>query len=195
MDLSAVEPFVVRKGPDDTGDEFVRFEFTMYPAKDAASDGELSHDRWSVDEPLEHVHPYQEEWWEVQSGELQFEFAGERADRTVSAGEEVVVPKGVDHRHWNATGDPARVVFERRPALETDEWAESLFALAQQRDCGANGVPGPLQLAVVFDAYPETYLAALPVSVQKVAYATLAPVGRLLGLEATHRAEAFDVRQ
>lgn len=185
IDFSAVNPHVVRKGAAETDGEFVRFESTMYPAADAPNP-DLPHERWSLDYEFEHVHPEQAERWEVLSGELRV--AVDVEARTLTEGETATLPAGVPHRHDNPTDRPIRVVWERRPAFEDAEWAESLYALAQEGAVDQEGVPGPLQLAVITDAYPDesVYSAAVPVGVQKLAFSALAAVGRLAGYEATH---------
>lgn len=192
--LTDLNPHVVLKGPAETDGEYVRFESTMYPGPDTERNvTELSHERWGIDNDFEHVHPEQEERWEVQSGELRISFDG--TERTLTEGEEIVLPAGVPHRHWNPMDDPIRVVWERRPAFETVEWAESVYALAQAGKTDEDGVPGVLQSVVIFDEYSieNPYFAAVPVSVQKAAMALLAPVGRLAGYDATHSREDFDM--
>ena len=76
--IAAQAPLVVRDGAADTGGEFVRFELTLYPAtRSPEPPSALSHRRWSIDFPTEHVHPHQEERWEVLSGGLAVEYGGE----------------------------------------------------------------------------------------------------------------------
>ncbi|WP_435064861.1 hypothetical protein [Halobaculum sp. EA56] len=72
--------------------------------------------------------------------------------------------------------------------MRTEEWAESVYALAQAGKTNEEGAPGLLQSAVIFDEYPDTsvYLTVAPVFVQQAVSSALAPIGRLLGYEATH---------
>jgi len=187
VNLAEVDPHRVRKSAAETDGELVRFESTLYPrSTDAPAATALPHEPWSLDYRVEHVHPEQEERWEVLAGELAVTLDGER--HTLSAGEEMTLPEGVPHEHWNPGAEPARVVWERRPAHDDEAWAESLFALAQRGEVDENGVPGPLQLAVITDAYPveSVYLASVPVSLQRVGFSVLGAAGRLAGYEATH---------
>lgn len=191
--LTGESPHAVLAGPAETDGEYVRFESTMYPALN--TDGkatDLSHERWGLDNDFEHVHPEQEERWEVQSGELRVAFEG--TEQTLTEGEEITLPADVPHRHWNPTNEPIRVIWERHPAFETVEWAESVYALAQAGKTDEDGVPGILQSIVIFDEYSteNPYFAAVPVSVQKAAVSLLAPVGRLAGYEATHSRGDFE---
>ena len=193
--LTDRNPHVVLQGPAETDGELVRFESTMYPAPEADGNAtDLSHERWGLDNDFEHVHPEQEERWEVRSGELRVTFEG--TEQTLTEGEEITLPADVPHRHWNPTDEPIRVVWERRPAFETAEWAESVYALAQAGKTDEDGVPSVLQSVVIFDEYSteNPYFATVPVSVQKVAASLLAPVGRLVGYEPTHSREDFDSR-
>jgi len=189
--LAEANSHVVPKRAAETDGEFVRFESTMYPASDA--DGvTLPHERWGLDNDFEHVHPEQAERWEVRSGELRVAFDG--TERTLTEGEDVTLPAGVPHRHWNPTDGPIRVVRERRPAFRTEEWAESVYALAQAGETD-DGVPGPLQSLVLLDEYSteNPYFASVPVVVQKAAASLLSPLGRLAGYEAAHsRSDAGD---
>ncbi len=179
-------PHVVLVSAEDTGGDYARFESTLHPSL-AVEDTELNHARWGIDLTAEHVHPEQEEHIEVVAGEMQVEFNGETW--TVTEGEDVTFPAGEPHRHWNDSDRPARIQWEVRPALRTEEWAESVYALAQAGKTDEEGAPGLLQSAVLLDEYPDTsvYLTVAPVSVQRVASSLLAPIGRLLGYEATNR--------
>jgi mannose-6-phosphate isomerase-like protein (cupin superfamily) len=192
LDLTEAEPHVVRKSAAETDGEYVRFESTIYPGPGATTGADLPHERWSLDYDFEHVHPEQEERWEVVAGELQVAVDGD--ERTLTEGEAVTLPAGVPHRHSNPTSEPIRVVWERRPAFHDEAWAESLFALAQAGQVDDDGVPGLLQLAVTTDAYPDesVYSAAVPVWLQQGMFSALAAVGRLAGYEATHAIEEGD---
>jgi len=191
VDVTEGEPHCVRKSAEETGGEFVRFETTLYPnPQDSPAAADLSHEPWSLDYRLEHVHPEQDERWKVLVGELEVVLDGE--EHTLSEGEEMILPEGVPHEHWNPNPDPARVIWERRPAFDDEAWAESLFALAQRGEVGEDGVPGLLQLAVITDAYPDesAYLSDVPVGLQRIGFSFLGTLGRLAGYEATHARRA-----
>ena len=190
-EFSERDPLVVRKGTDETDGEFVRFEFTMYPTRNGTPvENALSHEPWGVDNDFEHLHTHQEERWEILSGKVRFVIEG--GERTLGPGEDITIPEATPHRHWNPTDQPVRAIAERRPALRTEEWFESVYTLAQMGKTDETGTPNLLYLAVIFDEYPrETYPAAPPVRLQRAIASVLAPVGRLFGLEATHYREKF----
>jgi quercetin dioxygenase-like cupin family protein len=73
--------------------------------------------------PPEHLHPRQEERFEVLEGTIRTIIAG--AERRYEQGETFEVPAGTPHQ-MTAEG-PARVRWEVRPALRTAEFFERLY--------------------------------------------------------------------
>jgi quercetin dioxygenase-like cupin family protein len=134
----------------------------------------------------EHRHVRQEERFAVHSGAVGFEVAGEA--RMASQGDEVTIPIGVAHRWWNAGQDEARVRVELRPALDTETFFETFFGLARDGKTNAKGIPGLLQIAVLFrdlgDSCPQPVKP--PRSVQRGVFTVLAPIGRLFGRRAVY---------
>src|SRR5918997_1509274 len=129
-----------------------------------------------------HVHPLQEEHFEVLSGTFGVQIGAEQ--RSLGEGEEATVPPGTPHRWFNEDDQhEARVSVELRPALNSETFFETLYGLARDGKTNKNGVPNLLQQAVTLNGINkgEIYLASPPVAVQKALLAALAPVGRLLG--------------
>jgi quercetin dioxygenase-like cupin family protein len=129
-----------------------------------------------------HVHPLQEEHFEVLSGTLGVQIGDEQ--RSLREEEEATVAPGTPHRWFNESDDEeAHVLVELRPALNTETFFETLYGLARDGRTDENGAPSLLQQAVTFNGINkgEIYLASPPVAVQKALLAALAPVGRLLG--------------
>jgi quercetin dioxygenase-like cupin family protein len=129
-----------------------------------------------------HVHPLQEEHFEVLSGTFGVQIGDER--RSLGEGEEATVAPGTSHRWFNEDDQQeARVSVELRPALNTETFFETAYGLARDGKTDENGVPNILQQAVTLNGINkgEIYLASPPIAVQKVFLAALAPVGRLLG--------------
>ncbi len=164
------ERFVVHKSAGETGGEYVLGE--MYFAAHAVG-------------PPEHVHPILEERFKVVSGTLNVSVGGE--ERTVTEGEEVIVPRGTPHRFWNDSEEEVRFEGEIRPALRLETFLETAFGLARDGKTNAHGMPNLLQAAVIMQEYSdEVHLAAPPLAVQKVLFGILAPIGRLLGYRARY---------
>lgn len=188
-DDTDAEPFEITERAADTDGEFVRFEATVHPGLDAeATDVDLDHERFLLDNPDEHLHPHQEEVIEVLAGEYAVEIQG--SEHRLSDGEEITVPKNTAHRHWNPSGKPVRVAHEHHPARDSADHAEAMWALAQDGKTNEKGIPNPLRFAVVNNAYPGVaYTTAIPIAVQKAMFAVLAPIGRLAGYEAAYSRE------
>ncbi|MEA2167392.1 MAG: hypothetical protein QOF76_692 [Solirubrobacteraceae bacterium] len=79
-----------------------------------------------IENPGMHVHPHQEERFEVLEGEMAFRLGR----RTIKAGpgETVVVPRGAAHEFANAGDTPARARGTVTPALDMEELFETTVA-------------------------------------------------------------------
>jgi mannose-6-phosphate isomerase-like protein (cupin superfamily) len=71
-------------------------------------------------EPPAHLHPGQDEHFEVLDGELTV-VVGADERRTLSAGAILEIPRGTAHRMWNPGSAPARAAWRVTPALRTEE--------------------------------------------------------------------------
>ena len=138
--------------------------------------------------PIEHVHPYMEERFDILSGTARLSMRGQ--ERDVGAGETVVVPAGTPHVWGNPNEDEVHLILEFRPALRMEEWFETFFGL--QKDGKVNpksGLPNPFPWAVISREYEdEIYLASPPLLVQRVRFGLLATIGKLLGYKARYPA-------
>jgi hypothetical protein len=89
---------------------------------------------------------------------------------------------------WNPSGETARVRWQTKPAGRTLEWFQSLDALQREGRVRRNGVPGPLALAVLLNEYRDVFrLAGPPEPLVRIAFALLAPLGRLRGYRPVSR--------
>lgn len=107
----------------DTGGRLLQVE--MFASPSAAS-------------PPEHIHPRQEERFETVSGLLRARVDGE--ERTVGAGEAMVVPAGTPHTWWIDGEEDAHVLLEFRPALNTETFFETMYGLTRDGRVGEDGV-------------------------------------------------------
>ncbi|HEY7793375.1 MAG TPA: cupin domain-containing protein [Gaiellaceae bacterium] len=127
-----------------------------------------------------HVHPYQTERFEIESGSVAFKLDG--TELVAGPGETVIVPPGAAHKFWNAGDDVARFVTEVRPALQFERLLETMFALANDGKTNRKGMPNPLRLAVIANAhFDDVRLPFPPAWMQKAGLVLGAPVGRALG--------------
>jgi mannose-6-phosphate isomerase-like protein (cupin superfamily) len=132
-----------------------------------------------------HVHPKQEERFEVLSGTLGLKVGTEEI--VAGRGDAVTIPAGTSHRFWNAGAVEARFRCEVRPALQFEQLLETMFALAADGKTNAKGMPNPLRLAVIAGAHFDVVrLPFPPAFVQRLGLSLGAPFGRLLGYGATY---------
>ena len=127
-----------------------------------------------------HIHPRQEERFEVVAGNMRFRMGPESV--VAGPGDVVVVPAGVAHDFANAGDTDALVRVEVRPALRMERLFETAIALAEQGRTLRSGVPKPLELALFAREFEDEVQAAFPPRwVQRAALAPLAWLARLRG--------------
>ena len=132
-----------------------------------------------------HVHPSQEERFEVLRGTVGFRVGREKL--VAGPGKRLTVPAGTPHKFWNAGDDEAQFVCEIRPALQFESLLETMFALAADGKTNRKGMPNLLRLAVIAHAHFDTVrLPFPPAIVQRIGLALGSPAGRLLGYEPTY---------
>jgi quercetin dioxygenase-like cupin family protein len=134
-----------------------------------------------------HVHPRQEERFEVLAGSMTFEVDGTK--RRAKAGDRLVVPSGTPHAFVNDGEDEAHVMVEVRPALGLQDFLEAAAGLSRARKITPRGVPRSpralLEVAILARYFRDaTYLTRPPLIVQRALTAVLASLGRLFGLSA-----------
>ena len=135
-----------------------------------------------------HVHPSQSERFAVAEGTLALKIDGQ--EKTLGAGDVTIVEPGQAHKFWNAGDEPVRFVCEVRPALQFESLLETMFDLAADGKTNRKGMPNPLRLAVIAKAHFDTVRLPFPPDwMQAAGLALGAPLGRLLGYEATYEGE------
>jgi quercetin dioxygenase-like cupin family protein len=129
----------------------------------------------------EHIHPHQEERFQITSGDITLRIRGK--ERRYGAGEHITIPAGTPHAWWNSGDDELRVLLEFRPAGRFAEFITAFFAFARAGTTNQRGIPTNLfQLAVTFAEYRDVIRATRPPwLVQQMLFALLTPIGRMLG--------------
>jgi hypothetical protein len=79
------------------------------------------------DPPPAHLHPDQDEAFEVLAGVIHARIDGE--ERTYGRGERFEIPRGVAHQMWNPADQPARAIWRTSPPGRTHEWFAALDEL------------------------------------------------------------------
>jgi mannose-6-phosphate isomerase-like protein (cupin superfamily) len=149
----------------DTGGELLAFELELAP------DGHV---------PGMHVHPLQEERFEVLQGAMRFRKGHERI--SARAGDVVVVPPGVPHRFANGGVRVAVVHVEVRPALRMEQLLETAVALAENGRTNRKGMPKPLDMALfVREFEAEVHGPYAPRWAQRAALTPLGWLARVFG--------------
>ena len=136
-----------------------------------------------------HVHPAQEERFEVLAGELEFRLG--KNTIVAKPGDRILVPAGTPHKFRNVGEETAHFVCEVSPALGFEQLIETMFSLAADGKVNRKGMPNPLRLAVIAKHhFGDVRLPFPPAWLQRLGLAMGAPLGRLLGFEATYTPEA-----
>lgn len=154
------EEIVFTRTAADTGGEYLEIELRL------AADGKV---------PGAHVHPEQEERFEVLEGRMRFRLGF----RTIEAGpgDVVTVPAGKVHRFVNAGDGRAIVRVTVAPALDMERLLETTADLAKDGRVTAGGMPKPLDLALFVREFKREIRG--PFSPGAAQRAMLAPLARL----------------
>ena len=164
------ERLVFRKTSRETGGEAVVVEAFVKPNGFVAA---------------AHVHPNQEERFQVLTGSVGFRVGREKL--VAGPGQRLTVAAGTPHKFWNAGEEEAHFVCEVRPALQFEQLIETMYGLAGDGKTNRKGMPNPLRLAVIArHHFDDVRLPFPPAWMQRMGLALGAPLGRLIGYEATY---------
>lgn len=99
--------------------------------------------------PIEadHFHPRQQSCLEVQSGTLRVKI--KESEQVVPAGRRIIIPRNTSHACWNDGDEPAVVIEDYWPALQTQEYFETLFKLDHDAVLSAKGLPALLYIVTL----------------------------------------------
>jgi quercetin dioxygenase-like cupin family protein len=159
------EKIIFRETAADTDGERLSFDLVLAP------DGHV---------PGKHVHPGQEERFEVVSGTMKFRLGMKTI--VAKAGDVVVVPAGKSHKFANGGDEPAQVRVEVTPALKMEQLLETTVALAEEGRTTGKGMPKPLELALFVREYRDEVKAPFPPAwMQRASLAPLAWIARRRG--------------
>ena len=132
-----------------------------------------------------HSHRTLTERFLVLEGQVGFMIDGN--ETVLSAGESATVPPETVHDWWQVGETEAQVLVEVDPGYRFLEMVSTIFGLARDGKVNDEGLPDPLQLAVIGHEYAEvvTFLTPPPL-VQKVMTPPLAALGRAFGRRPTY---------
>lgn len=130
-----------------------------------------------------HQHPGLLERWDLHEGTVTFRVG--KGERVLVAPAQLELPRGTAH-DFRSDG-PVRVTVEYEPAGGFESFLETIYALARDGKTDSKGMPNLLQSAVIAREHLDDYaLASVPVWLQRVLFAVLAPIGRLFGYRARY---------
>ncbi|MDQ3934544.1 MAG: cupin domain-containing protein [Actinomycetota bacterium] len=159
------ERIVFRKTAADTNGEYLEIDLYLAP------DGHV---------PGAHVHPKQEERFEVLSGTMEFRMGLRRI--VAGPGDRVVIPAGKVHRFRNGGDEEAVVRVTVTPALKMERLLETTVALAEEGRTTKKGMPKPLELALFVREYRDEVEGPFPPAwMQRAALAPLAWIAKRRG--------------
>ena len=140
------ETITFRKTAAQTGGEYVEIDLLL------EAGGQV---------PGTHIHPLQEERFEVLQGRMKFRYGFRKI--VAEAGETVVVPAGVVHNFANASKDEdARVRVTVTPALKMEELFATTVRLAEEGRTNRKGMPKPVELAMFVERFRDEVEAPFP---------------------------------
>jgi quercetin dioxygenase-like cupin family protein len=160
------ERFIFSQTSADTGGELVAVEFHIDPK------GKV---------PGAHVHPMQEERFEVVSGVMRFKVG--RKHIVAGPGEILSVEPGTPHKFENYGDERAVLRVEVRPALRIELLWETATALAEEGRTFRNGMPKPLELAMFMHQFEHEVRAPFAPGLVRLTMLPLLAAARSRGLD------------
>ncbi len=144
------------------------------------------------EEPPAHYHPFQTEHFKVLSGEMTVRVEGQI--RVLKAGEQLEVPPQTIHSMWNTSEKPTLMHWVIVPALNSEQFFETLADLANAGKTNEKGVPNLFQIALTMPRFYGVFRMAKPAFwIQKMVFSLLAPVARPLDSFTRHHFEVKKV--
>jgi quercetin dioxygenase-like cupin family protein len=159
------ERIVFRKTSADTNGEYLEIDLYLAP------DGKV---------PGAHVHPKQEERFEVLAGTMEFRMGLRKI--VAGPGETITIPAGKVHRFKNGGDEEAVVRVTVTPALRMEQLFETSVQLAEEGRVTKSGMPKPLELALFVREYRDEVQGPFPPAfIQRASLAPLAWIAKRRG--------------
>jgi quercetin dioxygenase-like cupin family protein len=116
--------------------------------------------------PPLHYHPIQSETFEVVKGELSLAYNGEK--KVLRQGEKFTVEPNSAHKFSNDSSEELIANVELRPAMKTEFFIETMYALDVQGKTNEQGLPNVLQFAAILNEYyGEFFIVGPPIPLQR----------------------------
>ena len=134
--------------------------------------------------PMPHMHPIQEERFEIVSGRARIRSGREWQD--VGAGDTFIVPSGTAHRITNPFDEALTVRTTWTPAGDLEHFFENLFGVAMAGKTNRQGVPSLRQIALITHAHPLSGTPAIPSVIRVPLFRMLGTLGRWSGMKGSY---------
>lgn len=133
----------------------------------------------------DHLHSLQDEHFEVISGNLTIILDGQQ--QVLTQGDKITLPRNKPHNHYNNDTETVILVQSVTPALDFDYLLENIIGLTMDGKMpkGKAGLMQELVSLKYLDS--KSYLANIPVGIQKVVSQVAGPIGRLFGYRAIYK--------
>lgn len=102
--------------------------------------------------PPNHLHPSQDEHFEILEGTMQVNLDGERI--ALDAGHEIDIPRNTPHQMWNEGDVHAKVRWVTRPRGRTEEFFRAVDAVMPSD----GGMPDLGPMLELIQAYDDTFV-------------------------------------
>lgn len=133
----------------------------------------------------DHLHSLQEEYFEVISGKLTILLDGK--EQVLESGQQITLPKNKAHNHYNNSDETLVFVQTVSPALDFDYFLENIAGLANDGKMANRKTSLIQDLVTIKYLDSKSFLAKVPVGLQKVLMHTVAPPARLFGYRALYK--------
>ncbi len=134
--------------------------------------------------PVLHIHPLQEERFEVTRGTVAFVMGSRRL--VCGPGEGVAIPPGVPHTFCNDGEEEFEMFGEYRPGLprQSHRFHDVYFALARAGLTDAKGMPSIWRIAVEMPLVSDhVHLASPPWPIQRAVLALIRPIALVMRVQ------------
>jgi quercetin dioxygenase-like cupin family protein len=132
-------------------------------------------------EPPAHYHPGQQEYFQIQAGELTVRVHG--VEKVLHAGDSLHISANVPHTMWNAGNIETIVNWRVLPAMQTEYMLETITGLARDGKTNATGMPSLAQTALTLGHFSREFrLTKPPYALQWIVFKIVGSIARLCGL-------------
>lgn len=135
--------FIIKRNTDSADGDFLEMEITIAPGDSAI--------------PV-HVHPKQEEEYQVISGTFDVNLNGMWQQH--SAGDIIIVPAGVPHTIRNSSAKPVKILNYHKPSLNFEQYIRTLGRLVMHGKIKDDNFTSMVYISMLWKQYNDTIRAA-----------------------------------